>query len=179
MTDVHDNATGYTSAQLVEVLSQLSTEQIRFVIARQECETDKDAAIAVGIKPNTVYHWPPTIREAVRLVAMDHVATALHLRKRNLAKAMSVKVAGLDDKDAKVRQAAATEIIEWELGTATQKLEHTGEAGGPMQTVDLSKLSEVQLERVIAGDDIRRVLANTNQGAGGTRAPSPEPAPDV
>ena len=108
------------SEQLGAVLEQLTTDQIRFVIARQEYATDKEAAEAIGLKPDTVYHWPAIIKEAVRLMAYDGMTTALHLRKRALAKAMAVKVAGLDSNKEATRQGVATEIVEWELGKATQ-----------------------------------------------------------
>ena len=117
---------------LETVLAQLSTDQIRFVVARQEYTSDKEAAKAVGIKPDTVYHWPPIVAEAVRLMAEDGLVTALHVRRRNLAKAMLVKVAGLDSDDERVKQTTATEIIEWELGRAAQKQEITGPSGGPL-----------------------------------------------
>ena len=126
-----------TSGQLGAVLRQLTTDQIRFVVARQEYGTDKEAALAARLKPNTVYQWKSRdnapIDEAVRLMAMDGIIAASELRRRNLAKAMSVKVAGLDEKNAKLRQDVATEIIEWEMGKATQKSEVSGPDGGPIE----------------------------------------------
>ena len=117
------------SEELDAALAQLSTDQIRFAIARNEYSTDKATAEAIGLKPDTVYHWPDVVRGAVRLMAGDGVVTALHLRKRSLAKAMAVKVKGLDSKDERLRQSVATEVVEWELGkaTQTQKTEHSGE----------------------------------------------------
>jgi len=111
------------SEELAAVLAQLSTDQIRFVVARQECATDKEAAEAIGVKPDTVYHWPDTVREAVRLMAGDGIAVAIEVRRRNLPKAMLTKAAGLDSDDERIRQSVATEIIEWELGRATQREE--------------------------------------------------------
>jgi len=115
-----------TSEQLDAVLAQLSTDQVRFVVARQECSTDTEAAKAIGIKRYTVYHWPDIVREAVRLMAQDGLTTALHVRRRNLAKAMLVKTEGLDSDDERIRQGVATEIVEWEMGKATQKQEVSG-----------------------------------------------------
>ena len=124
-----------TSEQLEAVLGRLTTDQIRFVVARQECATDKDAADAIDVKPNTVYKWKAEapVDEAVRLMALDGVIVAKELRRRNLAKAMAVKVAGLDEDDPRLRQGVATEIIEWELGKPTQKQELTGADGGPLE----------------------------------------------
>lgn len=121
-----------TSEQLEEVLTQLSTDQIRFVIARQDVSTDKEAAEGIGIKPNTVYNWPAVVKEAVQLVAADGLVVAQHIRSRNVAKAMQVKVTGLDSDDERVRQGVATEVIEWEMGKATQHQEITGAGGEPI-----------------------------------------------
>lgn len=112
-----------SSDELGQALARLSTDQIRFVVARQEFSTDKEAAQEIGVKPDTVYQWKHRgvpIDEAVRLMAADGVVVALELRRRNLAKAMAVKVAGLNSKDEAMRQRVATEIAEWELGKAPQ-----------------------------------------------------------
>ena len=128
------------SERLEAVLSQLSADQIRFVVARQDVPTDKEAAQAVGIKPDTVYHWKSRdgapITEAQQLMASDGLIVAHHVRRRNLAKAMLVKVAGLDSDDERTRQNVSTEIIEWEMGRAQQttKLEGTGEGGAILIT---------------------------------------------
>jgi hypothetical protein len=114
-----------TSEQLTAVLEQLSPEQVRFVIARQDCTTDKEAAESIGVKPNTVYKWPDVVGEAVKLMALDGLVMAKHIRKRNLAKAMQVKVDGLDSGDERLKQGVATEIIEWEMGKAEQPLNVT------------------------------------------------------
>jgi hypothetical protein len=60
-------------------------------------------------------------------MAMDGVYTALEIRRRALPEAMAVKAAGLQSDNERIRQQVSTEIIEWELGKATQKTEHSGE----------------------------------------------------
>ena len=115
-----------SSEELDRMLGQLTNDQIRFVVARQEHSTDKAAAEAVDIAPLTISRWKregAPIDDAVRLMLYDGVVTALHIRKRHLAKAMAVKVAGLDSEDERIRQSVATEINEWELGKATQPTE--------------------------------------------------------
>ena len=124
---IQENPGKSISDELVAVLGQLSTDQIRFVVARQECGTDKEAAEAIGIKPDTVYHWPDAVRDAVRLMAGDGLHVAIEVRRRNLPKAMMIKAAGLDSDDERLRQGVATEIIEWEMGKATQREEHSGD----------------------------------------------------
>ena len=152
-----------SSSQLETVLGQLSTDQIRFVVARQEFATDKEAAHEIGVKPDTVYQWKHRgipIDDAVRLMAMDGIIVAKELRRRNLAKAMAVKVAGLDSSKEPTRQSVATEIIEWEMGRASQRQELTG----LIKNLDLSTLTNEQLERLAAGEDVLSVI--TNQGGG-------------
>ena len=115
-----------SSDELGQVVARLTTDQIRFVVARQEFSTDKEAAVEIGIKPDTVYQWKhkgAPIDQAVRLMALDGIVVASELRRRNLAKAMAVKVAGLDSIKENTRQGVATEIIEWEMGKATQRNE--------------------------------------------------------
>ena len=114
-------------------------EQIRYAIARRESKSITDACAAIGMSRAAFYKWPEEERvlidEAVRLMARDGLVTAMHLRRRALAEAMAVKVAGLRSKDERVRQATATELIEWELGKATQRNEVTGKDGGPLEMV--------------------------------------------
>jgi hypothetical protein len=137
MSQEQTNQEKSSSDKLEQVLETLTVDQIRFVVARQQFSTDKEAAQEIGIKPDTVYQWKHKgfqIDDAVRLMALDGVIVAQHLRRRNLAKAMAVKVSGLDSDDEKLRQGVATEVIEWELGRATQRKEHTGRDGGPIET---------------------------------------------
>jgi len=132
MTEKTEKVENCTSDRLEAILAGLTTDQMRFVIARQEYSTDKEAAAAIGISARTVYGWPDQVKEAVRLMAMDGLIMAAHIRRRNLAKAMMVKVAGLDLDDDGLRQRVATEIIEWEMGRATMRQEVTGADGEPL-----------------------------------------------
>lgn len=118
------------SDRLAEIMRLLSVQQIRFVIARQECKSDKEAAELIGTTPTAVKSWDnkPLIDEAVRLMIYDGVITARELRRRNLAKAMAIKVSGLDiEDDERLRQNVATEIIEGELGKPKQQTDITSD----------------------------------------------------
>ena len=152
------------SSELEQVLERLSTEQIRFVVARQEFSTDKEAAEAIGLKPQSVSQWKNKgfpIDEAVRLMALDGVVVATKIRRRNLAKAMMVKVAGMDSRDERVRQSVATEIIEWEMGRATQKAEVTfGDS-------DIDAAIETELAKLAASRKAEALGATSEPGANG------------
>lgn len=127
-TKADNQATDSISDELDAALSRLSAEQIRYVIARRESRSVTDACAAIGMRRQGFYEWPEEERllidDAVRLMERDGVVTAQHLRRRALAEAMAVKVAGLRSKEERTRQAVATEIIEWELGKATQRNEN-------------------------------------------------------
>ena len=122
-----------------EVFSNLTKDQLRLVVAMQEYSSKKDAAESLGISAKTAYNWGSVIDEAVKLLTLDIVESAKQMRKSALARAIAVKIAGLDSTDEKVRQAAASEIIEWELGKAKQALEHTGEGGKPIEIIEVVK----------------------------------------
>lgn len=112
-----------TSDELDALLGQLTAEQIRYVIARRESRSITEACAAIGMSRDVYYKsWTPDERalidEAVRLMEHDGVVTAMHLRRRALAEAMAVKVAGLRSDEEATRQRVATELIEWELGKA-------------------------------------------------------------
>jgi len=148
-----------SSDELEKVLCELTIDQIRFVVARQEFATDKETAEEIGIAPATVSQWKykgAPIDEAVRLMALDGILVARELRRRNLAKAMAVKVAGLDEKDARLRQGVATEIIEWEMGKATQKQEldiNVGDVDAAIERELARMASGCQAEDVGAAED--------------------------
>ena len=117
-----------TEDRLVETLANLTSDQMRFVIARNEHGSDKDAAEAIDISPSTVKGWKVKgvpLDVAVRMMAFDGVVMATELRRRNLAKAMAVKVQGLDSDSDAIAQKVSTEIIEWEMGKAEQPFKGT------------------------------------------------------
>lgn len=142
------------SPELERVLSQLSLDQIRFVIARQECGTDREAIQQLGMSESTVYHWPPIVKEAVRLMHRDGLVTALHLRRRSLARAMAIKIKLLDTDDERLRDKVATDIIEAELGKALERRELSGPSGAPLLDLQAMVAALRQADEALSsGDD--------------------------
>lgn len=123
-----------SDGKFTEIFSQLSKDQLRFIVAMQENNTKKEAAEKLKIPVQTVYNWPSVVDEAIKLLALDITQSAREMRKKALAKAIAVQVAGLDSDDERVRQAAAKEIIEAELGKAKQAIDVT--TGGDKITHD-------------------------------------------
>lgn len=110
--------------ELDAMLPTLTLLQLRFLVARMEMVSDVAACKAIKLSSSTMRKWPMAekwrIRRALDLMAQDGVSLALHMRKRAVAKAMAVKTALLDSNDERVRSAAATDIIEGELGRPRQ-----------------------------------------------------------
>lgn len=110
-------------AELDAILQTLTVDQLRYLVARNEFSSKKDAANAIGVPYGTVTHWPDSVERAATLMALDGVHVTRAIRRRALPKAMAVKVAGLESKDERIRQGVATEIVEWEMGKAVTKTE--------------------------------------------------------
>ena len=149
------------SNELAEIESQLSLSQIRFLVARMECPTDKEAAIAIGMTEGAVKSWnkdgsKQLIDKALRLMVHDGIVTAQEILRRSLAKAAAVKAAGLDADDERIRQLVATEIIDRGLGKVAQRTELTGKDGEAIKTTDeghnraISKLADA-LGEIVSG----------------------------
>jgi hypothetical protein len=116
---------GQKQTELQTILAQLTKDQLRFVVALQEYPNKDSAAKAIRVPVSTVYKWGDIVDDAARLLALDVLESAKEIRRRNLVKAMGVKAAGLDSKNEPLRQKTATEIIEWELGKAQERIDHT------------------------------------------------------
>lgn len=107
------------------IFSQLSKLQWRFVTAMVEnpAFNKKEAAEHIGIKPETVYRWPDYVDSAIDAARVNIHNAALGMRKQAVLQAVAVKVKLLESEDENIRSKAASEIIEWELGKATQPLD--------------------------------------------------------
>jgi len=117
------------------LLKTLTTEQLRFVVARQQYSSDAETARQIKVAKQTVSAWGEPVQRAVKLMAMDGVIVARERMRRALAEAISVKVEGLRSRNENVKQNAATEIIDRAIGKATQKNEITGANGAAMNVV--------------------------------------------
>lgn len=112
----------HRNPQIQEKLARLCHGQLRYVVARLRTSSKKAAVEEVHIPYETVTHWPAYVDETVSLLLLDTVASARALLVRDVAQAMAVKLAGLESTDEKIRQRAASEVVEWNLGRAAQSL---------------------------------------------------------
>ncbi len=114
------------SEELQEILRSLSVEQLRFVSARVQCSSDAEAMRKVGISKRTVWMWGEPVKRAVQLIALDGVATAREILRRAVIQAAEVKVSGLESNRESVKQLAATDILNRQLGLPTQTINQQG-----------------------------------------------------
>lgn len=143
------------AGELESILALLSHDQLRYITARLQTESKSEAAKAIGLKPNTCSHWPAYVERAVMLIAGEQLTTARHILEHTLVKAMMIKIAGLDSAKEQVRQAVATEIIEWNLGR-------------PRQQTDLAvKLDDTDYTAILLGKLFADDPAGSSSGAPG------------
>jgi len=102
------------NSELEQIYRQLTETEIRFLSARVQCDTNKQAAKIAGISEGTVYNFPhkDLVDEAVRLIAQDGVSLAVELLRRAVTKAAEVKVGGLEERKPELRQSVASEILD-------------------------------------------------------------------
>jgi len=127
------------SSQFQSICDQLTIDQLRFVTARMNVSTDKEAAAAIGVSPDIVSYWKKQgypIDEAVKLLIHDGLVLSRTILRRSVAEAAAVKRAGLYSDDEKVRQSAATEVLDRELGKAMQPqaVTHDIQSDGRLET---------------------------------------------
>lgn len=120
-----------------ELWNQLTPLQRRFAVSMQEHPTKKEAAEAIDISPNTVYNWPAIVHTAVDFMANNIALATLGILQANATKAAMVKAAGLDSENEKIRQDVASEVLDRNLGKATQRQEVTG-ADGDSLTIKIT-----------------------------------------
>jgi len=115
--------------ELEELLADLTTDQLRYVLARINSSSDVEAARKVGINPKTVANWGDKVSVPVRMLLMDTIKAATLKMKKALLDAVDIKLAGLHSKNEATRQSVSTEIIDRLLGKPINKSEITGKDG--------------------------------------------------
>lgn len=115
--------------RLIEILPQLNANHLRYLAIRNDCTSDAEAAGLLGLHVQTIYTWPPIVKEALNLMLYDGVIVAAEILRRNATKAAQTKAEGLDSEDERIRQDSASEILDRQLGKPTQRQELTGKDG--------------------------------------------------
>lgn len=78
--------------ELLTLLKTLSQAQVEFVAARLGTKSDKEAAQAIGIPPDTAYKWPnkSVINQILRLAVLNNLEVARERLSRLTLKAVGV-----------------------------------------------------------------------------------------
>ena len=123
--------------ELTTRLDQIENDrQLDYVLARAEVSTDKDGYTDAGIHKTTFYEWSKETREYLNGLARElklEVALKAKLVLRAATKeAAEVKVKGLTNRDERIKQSSATEILDRMLGKPIQKTETKHEVIKPV-----------------------------------------------
>ena len=128
-----------TMDDLQTVLSQLEDQRLDYVRARSLVNSDAQGYKDAGIAKALFYRWPPEERERLNELAQQlkraTVARALMALQDAAEEAARVKIAGLKSRDERVKQAAATEILDRNIGKPSQGIDVT--SGGEVIRVVL------------------------------------------
>jgi hypothetical protein len=105
-------------------LDHLEDKRLAYVMARSRVNSDAQGYSEAGIHKNTFYSWPAQEREKLNDIAQrfkrETATRALMVLQDAAEAAAKVKVDGLKSRDERVKQAAATEIIDRTIGKSEQ-----------------------------------------------------------
>jgi len=122
---------------LQTVLSQLEDNRLDYVRARSLVNSDAQAMKDAGISKTAFYKWTPEERDKLNELAQQlkraTVARAIMALQAAAEEAARVKIAGLKSKDERIKQNAATEILDRNIGKPSQAIELAGKDGGPIK----------------------------------------------
>lgn len=109
------------------VLADFDAREIDYVFARSDSNSDNSALEKAGLS----YGWfrkrdKDKLNDLARQLRIDTSFKAKRILKEAVEEAAQVKVDGLRSPDKHVKQAAATEILDRELGKPTQRQELAG-----------------------------------------------------
>lgn len=122
-----------SEADFRQIWRGLTHNQRRFAVAMLDSKSKKEAALAIGIEPDTCYRWNGEIELAIEYMLSDAKETAIGILEDVLNKAAMIKATGLDSNDEDMRQKVASEIMDRVMGKATQPT--TNEYDGEIRIV--------------------------------------------
>lgn len=133
---------------LQELLDSLDDVDLAYVTARSNSKSDGQAYEAAGVSKSAWFRKDEEDRDRLNDIAakIRRQRTVMAMRKMDEAaeKAAEVIVAQLDSKDERVRQKAATEILDRTIGKPTQNVDLT--TGGDRLNAPQTFLPEIEPE---------------------------------
>ena len=125
---------------LQTALANLEDRRLDYVRARSLATSDAQAYRDAGIAKAVFYTWPAEEREKLNELAQQlkraTVARAIMVIQEAAEEAARIKVAGLKSRDERLKQHAATEILDRNMGKPSQALDVTT-GGKPLSWKDL------------------------------------------
>jgi len=114
---------------LQTALNQLEDNRLDYVRARSLVNSDAEGYRNAGIAKALFYRWPAEEREKLNELAQQlkraTVARAIMVIQEAAEEAARVKVAGLKSRDERLKQHAATEILDRNMGKPKQAVDLT------------------------------------------------------
>lgn len=119
---------------LTDRFAGFTIDQWRFITARLNTSTDKEAAEMIGVNPTTPPRWhnKPAINQAVAELQAEATSGAVAALQSASLQAAMVIIGLMEDEDKAVRLRAAQDVLDRANGKATQRQEITGADGGKL-----------------------------------------------
>ena len=153
-TDSQSTEKSISEADFPQLWRELTHNQQRFAVAMLDSTSKKDAALMIGIEPDTVYRWNGALDDVIAFMRTQARDAALEILAHNVVKAAMVKAAGLDSTDEKARQDAAAEVLDRVLGKPTSRTEVSGPDRGPIEYRGFDKALERAYGNDTAADEV-------------------------
>jgi len=129
-----------TKGNLEELLQTLDGKELSYVQARSHCNDKKSAYVEAGLSRNWLYGKDEKRREYLDDIAqrlrIDTIFKAKQVLSNNAERAAEVLAEQLEDRRPSVSQKAAIKILEWNIGTPTQKTET--KLSGQIETIHVT-----------------------------------------
>ena len=108
-----------------------------YVIERSQVQTDKDGYSNAGMSKTAFYNWATERRDYLNTLSRrlnTEVAIQIIMELQDVGReAAQVKASGLRSRNEQIKQRTATEILEWLIGKAVQKVDQ--KTDGAMEIV--------------------------------------------
>lgn len=117
--------------EIKAVFDGLDPREIEYVKARANAKSDTEACKIANVSRGWLFqHNAPDLLERAMAFKADVTYRAQEILESAVEEAARVKAAGLKVRDERIKQAAATEILDRKFGKPTQRQEVTGKDGG-------------------------------------------------
>lgn len=129
--------------ELKTSLNELKTDRAQFdyVMERSANSSIEMSLKLIGRSKGWFYGLSKERQELLETLANElHYATRLKAQavlEESIVKAAEVKVNGLSSRNENIRQSSASDILDRNLGKATQRTELTGAEGKPIQFIEV------------------------------------------